>query len=193
MYRVTERIAQGRVEHPFSRGIRVFEKEMKPLLQKPATVAGRLNGNQPVTACLLHRPSFDVQKKRGQTLGLESQVTPTECGDGGAGSNSGQGRNPPTASRGSRIIGPHIDEGDRRGQPVAPPPVARPPPARPRAHRPAAAGNARNERAAPDREFAFTELIGLHGPIRLLWENAITVLLTIWYVFSTSYQEATHV
>lgn len=37
-----------------------------------------------------------------------------------------------------------------------------------------------NNQAAQDREFSFTELIGLDGPFRLLWENALTVLVTIW-------------
>lgn len=44
-----------------------------------------------------------------------------------------------------------------------------------------AAGRGNAERVAQERDFAFNELIGLDGPFRLLWENALTVLITIWY------------
>ena len=41
-------------------------------------------------------------------------------------------------------------------------------------------GAAQPAERGQDREFAFNELIGLEGPIRVLLENATTVIFTTW-------------
>ena len=41
-------------------------------------------------------------------------------------------------------------------------------------------GPAQPPERVQEREFAFNELIGLEGPIRVLLENATTVIFTTW-------------